>query len=54
MQETVLSPWPETFPWAVVITVIIVVIGLRPNLTTVEACSALLFAVAETHRRLTR
>ncbi|MGW0631276.1 hypothetical protein [Streptomyces sp. NPDC002758] len=54
MQQTVLpNPWARAAPWAVVIAVIIVVIGLQPDPATVAACGTLLLAAAEAYRRLT-
>ncbi|MFD9435729.1 MULTISPECIES: hypothetical protein [unclassified Streptomyces] len=54
MQQSALpTPWSQTAPWALVITVIIIVIGLRPDAATVGACGTLLLAAAEAHRRLT-
>jgi hypothetical protein len=38
----------------VVITVIIVVVALRSDPVTVTACSTILLAAAEAHRRLAR
>ncbi|MER6695198.1 hypothetical protein [Streptomyces minutiscleroticus] len=47
------APWSQGAAWAVVIAVIIIVIGLRPDPATVGACGTMLLIVAETYRRLT-
>jgi hypothetical protein len=52
-QSALPTPWSQTAPWALVITIIIIVIGLRPDAATVGACGTLLLAAAEAHRRLT-
>ncbi|WP_256107742.1 hypothetical protein [Streptomyces sp. ODS05-4] len=47
-------PWTAAAPWALVIAVIVIVIGMRPDPATAGTCSALLLAAAEAHRRLSQ
>lgn len=52
MRSAVPAPWTAATPAVLVVAVIVIVIGLRPDAATVGSCTALLLGVAEAHRRL--
>ncbi len=54
MQPSLPAPWTAAGPWVLVVAVIVIVIGMRPDPVTVGSCSALLLGAAEAHRRLAR
>lgn len=54
MQSALPVPWTAAAPWGLVVAVIMIVIGKRPDPATVGSCSALLLGAAETYRRLSR
>lgn len=54
MRSAVPVPWTAAAPAVLVVAVIVIVIGLRPDAATVGSCTALLLGVAEAHRRLSR
>lgn len=54
MQHSMPVPWAVTAPWVLVVAIIMIVIGMKPDPATVGSCSALLLAAAEAHRRLSR
>ncbi|PWI04595.1 hypothetical protein DIZ27_44390 [Streptomyces sp. NWU339] len=54
MQSGLPVPWTAAAPWVLVVAVIVIVIGMRPDPATVGSCSALLLGTAEAYRRLSR
>lgn len=54
MQSAPPVPWSAAAPWVLVVAVIVIVIGMRPDPATVGSCSALLLGAAEAYRRLSR
>jgi hypothetical protein len=54
MQSTLPVPWTAAAPWVLVVTVIVLVVGMRPDPATVGSCSALLLGAAEAYRRFSR
>lgn len=52
MQSDLSVPWTAAAPWVLVVAVIVIVIGMRPDPATVGSCSALLLGAAEAYRRL--
>ena len=54
MQHSMPVPWAVAAPWVLVVAIIVIVIGMKPDPATVGSCSALLLGAAEAHRRLSR
>lgn len=52
MQSDLSVPWTAAAAWVLVVAVIVIVIGMRPDPATVGSCSALLLGAAEAYRRL--
>jgi hypothetical protein len=54
MQSDVPVPRAAAAPWVLVVAVIVIVLGARPDPAMVGSCSALLLGAAEAYRRLAR
>ncbi|MCI0386223.1 hypothetical protein [Streptomyces sp. CNQ085] len=52
MQSDLPAPWTAAAPWVLVVAVIVIVIGMRPDPATVASCGTLLLGAAEAYRRL--
>lgn len=54
MQQTSPAPWASSGPWLLVVTIIVIVIGVRPDPATVWPCLLLLAGVGKEYRRFSR
>ncbi len=54
MQPALPVPRTAAAPWVLVVAVIVIVIGMRPDPATVGSCSVLLLGATEAYRRLSR
>lgn len=54
MQQTLPAPWASSGPWLLVVAIIVIVIGVRPDPAIVWSCLLLLAGVGKEYRKFPR